>query len=153
MPLESLKPRSDSAIVRNMLEQIERALKAGASREDVWRTLRDEQGLKLEFGSFTKALLRARRSREREQQGVTLPVPIEPKNEVVADLDCAIQPEPGRQETVESAIQPNTMEGANVSVEKPSEPVPQAKKPHRIRTPKDFKNLRTDFSDLDDRYK
>src|SRR5260370_32219153 len=69
MPLSSLKPRSDSAIVRNMLTEIEAALTAGASREDVWKTLRDEEGLSSSFQSFAKALMRARQSKQAKPSG------------------------------------------------------------------------------------
>jgi hypothetical protein len=64
MPLSQLKPKSDSAVVRNMLGEIETALSVGASRESIWKMLCEEQGLKLTFDGFVKALWRARRSHD-----------------------------------------------------------------------------------------
>ncbi|GAB5097485.1 hypothetical protein [Caballeronia sp. HLA56] len=63
MPLSHLKPKSDSAVVRKMLHEIETALSFGISRESIWKTLCKEQNLKLTFEGFKKALMRARQSR------------------------------------------------------------------------------------------
>lgn len=60
MSLSNLKPRSDSAVVRNHMAEIEEALARGASRKDVYEALKTDHDLTLTFGAFTKALYRAR---------------------------------------------------------------------------------------------
>ena len=130
MPLSRLKPRSDSALVRNMLGEIEAALTAGASREDVWETLKNEHGMTIGFNGFCKALMRARAARQ-ERAGTpaatTPPLPRPGNNRQGKEVDCAIQND---------------------------EPTPpEAPLKGRIVTSSDFEKVHSmDFSDLDDKY-
>ena len=130
MPLSRLKPRSDSALVRNMLGEIEAALTAGASREDVWKTLKEEHGMGIGFNGFCKALMRARAARQ-ERAGTpaatTPPLPRPGNNGQGKEVDCAIQND---------------------------EPTPpEAPLKGRIVTSSDFEKVHSmDFSDLDDKY-
>ena len=130
MPLSRLKPRSDSALVRNMLGEIEAALTAGASREDVWETLKNEHGMTIGFNGFCKALMRARAARQ-ERAGppaaTTPPLPRPGNNGQGKEVDCAIQND---------------------------EPTPpEAPLKGRIVTSSDFEKVHSmDFSDLDDKY-
>jgi hypothetical protein len=125
MPLSRIKPRSDSALVRNMLGEIEAALTAGASREDVWETLKNEHGMTIGFNGFCKALMRARAARQ-ERAGT--PAATRPVNNGQGkEVDCAIQND---------------------------EPTPpEAPLKGRIVTSSDFEKVHSmDFSDLDDKY-
>ena len=143
MPLSRLKPKSDSAVVRNMLTEIEAALDAGASRESVWKTLCEEQGLSIGFDGFCKALWRARKSKgERAKPATSSPpppasasVPSEPETPG-DDVDCAIQK--GEGSTDEPQQQTST----------------DAPPKNRIRTRKDFKSVhKMDFSEFDPKLK
>jgi len=130
MPLSRLKPRSDSALVRNMLGEIEAALTAGASREDVWETLKNEHGMTIGFNGFCKALMRARAARQeraRTPAATTPPLPRPGNNGQGKEVDCAIQND---------------------------EPTPpEAPLKGRIVTSSDFEKVHSmDFSDLDDKY-
>jgi hypothetical protein len=60
MTIFDFRPRSDAAIVRNLLRDIEAAQEAGASRQALWQSLRDHHGLSLSFAAFCVALKRAR---------------------------------------------------------------------------------------------
>ncbi len=130
MPLSRIKPRSDSALVRNMLGEIEAALTAGASREDVWETLKNEHGMTIGFNGFCKALMRARAARQ-ERAGTpaatTPPLPRPGNDGQGKEVDCAIQND---------------------------EPTPpEAPLKGRIVTSSDFEKVHSmDFSDLDDKY-
>ena len=130
MPLSRIKPRSDSALVRNMLGEIEAALTAGASREDVWETLKNEHGMTIGFNGFCKSLMRARAARQ-ERAGTpaatTPPLPRPGNNGQGKEVDCAIQND---------------------------EPTPpEAPLKGRIVTSSDFEKVHSmDFSDLDDKY-
>ncbi len=53
-------PIKPSALIRNMLPEIEETLARGVTRMQVWEVLREENGLTLEFHAFVSALLRAR---------------------------------------------------------------------------------------------
>jgi hypothetical protein len=64
LALSALKPKSDSAVVRQMLDEIETALAAGVSRESIWMALCDAKGLSLSFKGFTQAVFRARQARD-----------------------------------------------------------------------------------------
>ena len=132
MPLSRLKPRSDSALVRNMLGEIEAALTAGASREDVWETLKNEHGMTIGFNGFCKALMRARAARQ-ERAGTpaatTPPLPRPGNNGQGKEVDCAIQND------------------------EPTPPEAGAPLKGRIVTSSDFEKVHSmDFSDLDDKY-
>lgn len=142
MPLSRLKPKSDSAVIRNMLTEIEAAFSAGVSREAVWKTLCEEQGLSISFDGFAKALWRARKSKDDRAKPATprppspssAPVPSEPETPA-KDVDCAIQ-------TAESSAEP------------PSQPSSDAPKKNRIRTSKDFEAIhKMDFNELDPKFK
>lgn len=141
MPLSALKPRSNSAIIRNMLTEIEAAFSAGASREDVWNTLRTEEGLSCSFASFAKALLRARQASK-----TTVTVPIQEQPGTGAPL-IAPASRPGRKndsfDDQEGLDDPVTNNKTDI-----------AAKPDRIKTEKDFRDIRerTDFTGLDTKY-
>ena len=132
MPLSRLKPRSDSALVRNMLGEIEAALTAGASREDVWETLKNEHGMTIGFNGFCKALMRARAARQERAGPPAATTPPLPR--------------------LESGGQGNDVDGA---IQKAESTPPEAGAPlkGRIVTSSDFEKVHTmDFSDLDDKY-
>lgn len=132
MPLSRIKPRSDSALVRNMLGEIEAALTAGASREDVWETLKNEHGMTIGFNGFCKALMRARATRQ-ERAGtlasITPPPPRPQSDGKEKDVDCTIQKDESRSSTTAAPLK------------------------GRIVTSSDFEKIHgMDFSDLDDKY-
>lgn len=139
MPLSRLKPKSDSAVVRNMLAEIETALSAGASRESIWKTLCAEQGLSITFDGFCKALWRARKSKgERANPkplGPPAPTSVPPSaapEKPGTDVDCAIQKDGSSSEQQSSN---------------------DARK-NRIRTSKDFDAIhKMDFNELDPKFK
>ncbi|HHK5356676.1 TPA: hypothetical protein ACQT28_006326 [Pseudomonas aeruginosa] len=115
-----------------MLGEIEAALTAGASREDVWKTLKEEHGMGIGFNGFCKALMRARAARQ-ERAGTpatTTPPPPRPENDGQGkDVDCAIQKD------------------------EPTPPEAGAPLKGRIVTSSDFEKVHSmDFSDLDDKY-
>ncbi|EPJ6193489.1 hypothetical protein L4Z44_006280 [Pseudomonas aeruginosa] len=113
-----------------MLGEIEAALTAGASREDVWETLKNEHGMTIGFNGFCKALMRARAARQ-ERAGTpaatTPPLPRPGNNGQGKEVGCAIQND---------------------------EPTPpEAPLKGRIVTSSDFEKVHSmDFSDLDDKY-
>ena len=141
MPLSALKPRSDSAIIRNMLKEIEAAFSAGASREDVWKTLRHEEGLSCNFGSFAKALLRARQGNK-----ATLSVPL-PEQAGTSAFKDPLASRPGRKGDEFDEQKGSDESGTNNKTE-------IAARPDRIKTEKDFRDIResTDFTGLDTKY-
>lgn len=64
MPLTNIKPRSDSAVVRNLLDDIEQAIDNGASRQEIYESIKAEHQLTLSFNGFCVALKRARKKRD-----------------------------------------------------------------------------------------
>jgi hypothetical protein len=64
LALSKLKQTNASAVVRQRLEEIENAMKAGVSREAIWKGLCESTGLSLSFRGFTQALYRARQGRD-----------------------------------------------------------------------------------------
>jgi hypothetical protein len=146
MPLSNLKPRSDSAIVRNMLTEIEAALAAGASREDVWKTLRDEEGLSSSFQSFAKALMRARQSKQVRSSGA-------PAGQSSGSVDTDAPPATHFQAQIEANPSDSKNSGAAQDQDKPGT-AERPNRPNRIKTEKHFKDVRenTDFTGLDTKY-
>ena len=143
MPLSGLKPRSDSARIRNMLSEIEAALEKGASREDVWKTLKEEQGLTVTFDGFCKALQRARARISKQSTGVgTQAASRNVKTQVAALSDSPKE--------VSSTVRKGKENSESAGDQAPASPINK----DRIRTAKDFMPVRNmDFSDLDDKYK
>jgi hypothetical protein len=141
MPLSALKPHSNSAIVRNMLKEIEAAFSAGASREDVWKTLRNEEGLSCNFASFAKALLRARQGNKGAASSAL------PEREGTTALSATPASRPGRKGGVFDEPNGSDESGPNNKTE-------TAARPDRIKTERDFRNIResTDFTGLDKKY-
>src|SRR5260370_155278 len=146
MPLSNLKPRSDSAIVRNMLTEIEAALAAGASREDVWKTLRDEEGLSSSFQGFAKALMRARQSKQVRSSGA-------PAGQSSGSVDTDAPPATHFQAQIEANPSDSKNSGAAQDQDKPST-AERPNRPKRIKTENDLKDVRenTDFTSLDTKY-
>lgn len=139
MPLSGLTPRSDSARIRNMLDEIENALSKGASREDVWKTLKAEQGLTVTFDGFCKALQRARARRLKTEK---------------PDAHLPAKQTPQSNEVTSKSLVPPTNNGEETVKEDGGDDVPPSTSKDRIRTSKDFKQIRDmDFSELDDKYK
>lgn len=135
MPLSGLTPRSDSARIRNMLDEIEDALAKGASREDVWKTLQAEHGLTVSFDGFCKALQRARARRAASDTPKSAP---------------SKQPQASGKNIKAEDAQPDRAP----TLEENSEVVKPSSAKDKIRTSKDFKHVREmDFSELDDKYK
>jgi len=64
LALSQLKPTNASAVVRQMLDEIENAMKEGVSRESIWKGFCESTGLSLSFKGFTQALFRARQARD-----------------------------------------------------------------------------------------
>jgi len=64
LALSQLKQTNGSAVVRQMLDEIENAMAAGVSRESIWKALCEAKGLSLSFKGFTQALFRARQARD-----------------------------------------------------------------------------------------
>ena len=59
--------RSETARLKDVLDDVERALSAGISRDDVLKTLKD-QGFKMTKSSFASALHRLRKKRQEAQE-------------------------------------------------------------------------------------
>lgn len=136
MPLSGLTPRSDSARIRNMLDEIEDALTKGASREDVWKTLQAEHGLTVSFDGFCKALQRARARR------------------AASDKPKAAASKQAPQASGNKAKAEDAQPDSAPKQEEKSEVVKPSSTKDKIRTSKDFKHVREmDFSELDDKYK
>jgi hypothetical protein len=136
MPLSQLKPKSDSAVVRNMLGEIETALSVGASRESIWKMLCEEQGLTLTFEGFVKALWRARRSQE--QPTLHQSPPQELESRVPAPMSRSTERFSPGEKNQEASDRPQDA----------------AVKRHRIKTPRDFESVHSmDFSEFDDKFK
>jgi hypothetical protein len=136
MPLSQLKPKSDSAVVRNMLGEIETALNVGASRESIWKMLCEEQGLTLTFEGFVKALWRARRSQEQPTLHQSQPAELESR-----------APGPMSRSTEQFSPGEKNPEASN-------KPQDVAAKRNRIKTTRDFERVHSmDFSEFDDKFK
>ncbi|WP_081072282.1 hypothetical protein [Burkholderia stagnalis] len=126
-----------------MLTEIEAALDAGASRESVWKTLCDEQGLSIGFDGFCKALWRARKSKG-ERAKPARPTPPPP-----ASATAPSEPEKAGKE-VDSAIQKD--EGGTEGPQQ--QPATDTPTKNRIRTRKDFQDVhKIDFSEFDPKLK
>lgn len=138
MPLSGIRPNSDSAVIRNTLDEIEAALAAGVSREDVFQALKAEHDLKFGFNGFCQALKRARaRTQKRPAPPLAKPGDADSKKGNVLhntkNVDCAIQ-----NDAPEDA-----------------KPKPDGSAPKdRIINRNDFAQVHSmDFSDLDDKYR
>lgn len=59
------KNRSDTARLRDIVDDVEKALKAGVKRETVFKALQDNGFEKMSFKSFESALYRIRKERRR----------------------------------------------------------------------------------------
>lgn len=135
MPLSQLKPKSDSAVVRNMLGEIETALSIGASRESIWKMLCEEQGLTLTFEGFVKALWRARRSHEH-------PTLLQSQ---LKSWNLAHR--------LRQVARLNDFSGRK-NQEASDKPQDAAAKRNRIKTTRDFESVHSmDFSEFDDKFK
>ncbi len=164
MPLSRLKPRSASAVVRNMLDEIEAALHAGASREDVWKTLKTENDLSISFDGFCKALMRARASRRTDSPPpLKTPAPIRqaeraaPPGAEARGME-ARQGRDGEAGSTRSATA--RAEGLAVDCaiqgdeQTPEEAPVEAPRKDKIRSRRDFQKVHDlDFSNLDDKHK
>jgi hypothetical protein len=136
MPLSQLKPKSDSAVVRNMLGEIETALNVGASRESIWKMLCEEQGLTLTFEGFVKALWRARRSQEQPTLRQSQPAELESRT-----------PAPISRSTERFFPDEENQEASDKGQDA------EAKR-NRIKTTRDFERVHSmDFSEFDDKFK
>jgi hypothetical protein len=136
MPLSQLKPKSDSAVVRNMLGEIETALNVGASRESIWKMLCEEQGLTLTFEGFVKALWRARRSQEQPTLRQSQPAELESRT-----------PAPISRSTERFFPDEKNQEASD-------KPQGAEAKRNRIKTTRDFERVHSmDFSEFDDKFK
>jgi len=143
MPMFDFRPRSDAAVVRNLLPEIEAAQKSGASRAALWQNLRDHHDLKLSFDAFCVALKRAR-AKERKKTcadaaalGPTLPAQKTVRHQENAPESIG---EPGHQHTL--------------STRETGPPSERSTRKNRIRTSRDFADVhKLDFSGFDDRFK
>lgn len=135
MTLSNLKPRSSSALVRNLLPEIEAALTRGASREAVWESLQTDHGLTATYNGFLRALARARAEKPASKS------------------PDASQPSPAREPArgVESSPPSSAVDCA---IQKPrEEDSPSQATKDRIITPDTFRAVHDmNFDDLDKRY-
>lgn len=143
MPLSGIKPNSDSAVVRNTLDEIEAALTAGVSREDVFQALKAEHGLTFGFNGFCQALKRARAKTQKRStpsgdgQSRTGPN----KADVLRKTENGLR----NTEKVDCAIQKEHTPDAKPDGQAPKD---------RIISKKDFAQVHSmDFSDLDVKYR
>jgi len=139
MPLSQLPPRSDSALIRKMLDQIEQALTDGASRESVWESLQKEHGMKTGFAGFCKALQRARKSSKAKEESTSPAAAPGSAGQQGSGVDCAIQKEPTTD--MDCAIHKDA-------------PEERSALKGRIITQDTFAHVHgMDFTDLDEKYK
>ncbi len=146
MTIFDFKPRSDAAIVRNLLSEIEAAQDSGASRQDVWRNLRGHHGLKLSFDAFCVALKRARAKRSKKAGAGIGPL---------APASTAGKAEAGRhpeENTAPATGQPNYQHAFSPrGAQQTPESLPRK---NRIRTSREFADVhKLDFNEFDDRFK
>ncbi|WP_087634039.1 hypothetical protein [Caballeronia telluris] len=143
MTIFDFKPRSDAAVVRNLLPEIEAAQQSGASRESLWQNLRDHHALNLSFDAFCVALKRAR-AKQKEKASAT-----------VSALGLALPDEKTvrhRENAPESIDEPQHQHPFSTrATEQTSARSPRK---NRIKTTGDFADVhKLDFNEFDDKFK
>ncbi|SAL06392.1 hypothetical protein AWB78_08045 [Caballeronia calidae] len=137
------RPRSDAAVVRNLLSEIEAAQDSGASRQDLWRNLCDHHHLKLSFDAFCVALKRAR-AKKRKKVSAEARVPTPTLSAEKAQRHRESTPEGIEKSTYQHSISAR-------GTEQTSESSPRK---NRIRTSRDFVDVhKLDFNEFDDKFK
>ena len=143
MTIFDFKPRSDAAVVRNLLREIEAAQESGASRQDLWRNLREHHDLKLSFDAFCVALKRAR-TKARINAGAT----------AITRKTAAGETKGHRQNILEAIEEPKDPRPSfDTHMRGPKEASGLPRK-NRIKTPRDFADVhKLDFNEFDDKFK
>lgn len=137
------KPRSDAAVVRNLLSEIEVAQDSGASRQDLWRNLRDHHHLKLSFDAFCVALKRARAKERKKVSAVaSAPTPT-----------LTGEKKERQEESAPEGIEKPKYQHA-ISARGPEQPSERSPRRNRIKTSRDFADVhKLDFNEFDDKFK
>ncbi|WP_061150483.1 hypothetical protein [Caballeronia arvi] len=149
MTIFDFKPRSDAAIVRNLLSEIEAAQNSGASRQDLWRNLRDHHHLKLSFDAFCVALKRAR-AKNREKASTEHTGPPLGLTAGKAELHNESAPE-GIEDPKHLHASGPLEHFCTRETEHTSESSPRK---NRIKTSRDFADVhKLDFNEFDDKFK
>jgi hypothetical protein len=147
MTIFDFTPRSDAALVRNLLRDIEVAQEAGASRQALWQNLRDHHGLSLSFDAFCVALKRAR-AKHRSKANATATTP-EAASTPTSTLEMPGPGAEGNRSRVvqEQEHQPQYKNEAEIRTA-------SAPRKNRIKTSKDFADVhKIDFNEFDDKFK
>ena len=146
MTIFDFKPRSDAAVVRNLLREIEDAQESGASRQDLWRNLREHHDLKLSFDAFCVALKRAR-ARARTNAGAAA--------STLLRKSAGGKTESHRQNFLEAIEEPKAARSSSfdMRIRDPNQASSSPRR-NRIKTPRDFADVhKLDFSEFDDKFK
>ncbi|MCI1047058.1 hypothetical protein [Caballeronia zhejiangensis] len=149
MTIFDFKPRSDAAIVRNLLSEIEAAQNSGASRQDLWRNLRDRHHLKLSFDAFCVALKRARaKKREKASAEHTGPP-------LALTAEKAERHKESAPEDIEDPKHLHAFDPLNHFCTRGTEPTSESSpRKNRIKTSRDFADVhKLDFNEFDDKFK
>ncbi|SAL78625.1 hypothetical protein AWB67_05301 [Caballeronia terrestris] len=146
MTIFDFTPRSDAALVRNLLRDIEAAQEAGASRQALWQNLRDHHNLSLSFDAFCVALKRAR-AKHRSKANATATTP-EAASTSTSTLEM---PGPGAEGNRSRVVQQQEHQHRK---HKPEKSEPSVPRKNRIKTSKDFADVhKIDFNEFDDKFK
>lgn len=65
MSLTDIKPSTDSAVIRNRIDEIDSAIEKGVSRQDVYHQLKEDHELTIAYSGFLMAVKRARSKRNK----------------------------------------------------------------------------------------
>ncbi|WP_175983019.1 hypothetical protein [Caballeronia zhejiangensis] len=156
MTIFDFKPRSDAAVVRNLLGEIEAAQDSGASRQDLWRYLREHHHLKLSFDAFCVALKRAR-AKKRQIPNVEIGGVVPALTAEIPENDRKSASERMQEQKHLHHFSPSVVSPVSVSVssargtERTSERSPRR---NRIKTSRDFADVhKLDFNEFDDKFK
>lgn len=148
MTIFDFMPRSDAAVIRNLLHEIEAAQDSGASRHDLWRHLCEHHHLKLSFDAFCVALKRARAKERNKSTAKTGNVYLT-AGRSESDIESAEgMPEPKRPHP----FSPNASSASGTRELKQNPD--NSPRRNRIRTPRDFADVhKLDFNEFDDKFK
>lgn len=147
MTIFDFKPRSDAAVVRNLLREIEAAQESGASRQDLWRNLREHHDLKLSFDAFCVALKRARAKARKNSGAAANALRLE---------STAGKAESYREKALEAIDEPKHARPSSFDTRMrgPEQASERSPRKNRIKTSKDFADVhKLDFNEFDDKFK
>jgi hypothetical protein len=157
MTIFDFKPRSDAAVVRNLLGEIEAAQDSGASRQDLCRYLREHHHLKLSFDAFCVTLKRARARKRKKPTAETggvvpaltagIPENDKASAEGVAEPKYPLSFSRSPVSFSSSPVSPSSTRGTEQTSENPQ-------RRNRIKTSRDFADVhKLDFNEFDDKFK